>query len=392
MIYDNIIKYTIISFIMLSAIFYWGAYAAGVAAFLIIIIKEPKAIIKLINREKVVALVVAALLLSALLSKFPGYSIQIFGIVLIHLMVYLVLLRWVDKDNIEGLFWLLNIMGILICTYGIYQFFTGDLIVASSWTDKRTYGSLLRIYSTMRNPNMFAAYLTFNICYAVAYFIKKREDVYVAINIMLSSLCLILTYSRGGFAAFVAAMLVIAIVCKEIKAWVYLGTMILLYYGYNVLEHTNRTDVSALIIDSSSKYRLEIWKATWSLFKENMLFGNGLGSVSKLLSYSSDKLKGYIAHAHNIPLNLLAETGLIGFSAFTLLIISSIKRFFSFWRIHSSNEDSYIAVGYIAALTSMLVHGMVDCAVLVPSRSLIFLVYFALFSAFYIRVSSNKSA
>ena len=384
---NKLIKYLIISMIVFSATFYYGAYTAGVIVFFMMFIKDPKYITNFVIKEKTIIFIAIALALSTLFSKVVGYSLLLDGIVIIHLMVYLVMIKWVSKDNIEEILRLLNIIAIMICIYGVYQYFTGDLTVNTNWTDKSTFGTLIRIYSTIRNPNIFAAYLTFNICYAGAYFIKKNRDIYVAMNIMLSSICLILTYSRGGFIAFVAAMLVITIVCKEIKAGFYLVFMILLYYGYNAIESTSRTDLSTIAIDSSSLYRLEIWRASWGLFKENIVFGGGLGSISKLLSFSSDKLTGYIAHAHNIPLHLLAETGIIGFTAFFALVLSGIKKFWLFWREHKGSEYSFIAVGYIGALTALLVHGMVDCVYFIPSRSLIFLIYLALFPAVFHRVS-----
>ncbi|HYE08549.1 MAG TPA: O-antigen ligase family protein, partial [Patescibacteria group bacterium] len=323
--------------------------------------------------------------------KVIGYSLLIDAIIVGHFFVYIVIVTWVNHENIEDIIKLLNFMAVLICLYGIYQYFTGDLDINRSWTDQVTYGSLSRIYSTLRNPNMFAAYLTFNICFAAAYFVKKNGELYTAINIMLSSLCLILTYSRGGFFAFIFAMAVIALLCKEIKVAAYLIVMVLLYYGYNFLERTHRTDLSTLAFDSSSLYRFEIWKASWGLFKENIAFGNGLGSISKLLSYSSDKFSGFIAHAHNIILQLLAETGIFGFTAFAAYVLTGIRQFVLFWKEYKDSEHAYIAVGFIAALSSMLIHGMVDCAVLIPTRSMIFLIYLALFPALYHRIYGKYS-
>jgi O-antigen ligase len=383
---NKLIKYLIISIIVFSASFYYGAYAAGILAFFVLFKKDPKHMMHLAVKDKIMCFIAAALLLSTIFSKVPGYSIFIGAIILGHFLVYIVIVRCINHENIEDIFRLLNLMAVLICLYGIYQYFTGDLNVNRSWTDQGTYGSLTRIYSTMRNPNMFAAYLTFNICYAAAYFVKKNGELYTAINIMLSSLCLILTYSRGGFFAFVIAMAVIAVLCKELKVVAYLTIMVLLYYGYNFLESTHRTDLSTLAFDSSSLYRFEIWKASWSLFKENMAFGSGLGSISKLLSYSSDKLSGFIAHAHNLILHLLAETGIFGLTAFAAFVLSGIRQFILFWKEHKYSEHAYIAVGFIAALSAMLIHGIVDCAVLIPTRSMIFLIYLALVPALYQRV------
>ena len=387
---NNIVKYIILCLIIFSATFYYGAYTAGVIAFFMMFVKEPKYIIDFVLKEKAIAFTVAALLLSTIFSSVRGYSVLLVGIIIVHLMVYLVIIKWVQNENIEDVFKLLNLMAILICIYGIYQYFTLDLAINTSWTDQGTFGVLIRIYSSMRNPNILAGYLTINICYAISYYIRKKTEIYTAINIVLSSVCLILTYSRGGFIAFAAAILVIAIVSREIKVGVYLAFMILVYYGYNFFESTGRADISTISNDSSSLYRIEIWKASWNLFKENIAFGAGLGSVSKLISFSSDKLNGYIFHAHNIPLHLLAETGIVGFTAFYALALSGIKRFILFWKVHKDSSSSYIAVGFIGALTAMLVHGMVDCVYFIPSRSLIFLIYLGLFPAVFQRVSSKE--
>jgi O-antigen ligase len=194
---------------------------------------------------------------------------------------------------------------------------------------------------------------------------------------------LLLTYSRGGFFALVAAMLFITIVCKERKAFYYIGIMLLLYYSFHFLQSTYRSDMSKLMIDSSSIYRLEIWRSSWELFKSNTLLGAGPGSVEKLLSYSSNSLKGIIMHAHNIPLQLLAETGILGLTAIVIFIFSELKRSLPICQKYRDIEHSYIAVGFGAALTGILAHGLVDCAVFIPSRSLVFLVYFGLFPAIY---------
>ncbi|OGO78674.1 MAG: hypothetical protein A2Y23_00805 [Clostridiales bacterium GWB2_37_7] len=388
---NKITRYLMFAIVIFSPTFYFGAYAAGVLAFFILIKNDVKAIADIMLKQKAIILMLIALALSTLFSKVPGYSLLIDLVILLHVMVYIVILKWVNKENIEDIFRLLNALGIMISIYGIYQYLTGDLNIDKSWTDENTFGNLIRIYSTMRNPNMFAAYLTFNISYAVAYFIKKKADIYVAINIMLSSISLILTYSRGGFFALAGAMLFIIIVSRELKVVYYLMIMVFLYYSYNFMQSTYRSDLSKLIIDSSSMYRVEIWKASWKLFVENILFGSGPGSVTKLLSYSSDKLKGVIMHSHNIPLYILSETGIFGLAAFAALLSTEIKRFIRFWKKHRDSEYSFVALGFAAAITAMLVHGMVDSAPLIPSRSLIFLIYLALFPALHFNVFYNEA-
>lgn len=381
MIKNDITKYLLLALIILSATFYYGAYALGTIFFVGLFLQDRKGVIEAAKSDKSILLMGAALLLATLTSKSIYYSLLVDGVILLHFMIYIVMVKTIDGDRAEDLLQIMNLLGIALCLFGVYQYFTRDLTVANSWTDQNTFGNLIRIYSTLRNPNIFAAYLTFNICFAGAYFIKKRADIYTAINIMLSSICLVLTYSRGGFVSFVAAMLVLTLLCKDRKVFIYTLFMVAFYYGYDMIENVNRADLGKLLGDSSSLYRLEIWKASFEMFRQNILFGCGPGSVMKLLSYSTEQIKGFVSHAHNLEIQLLAETGIVGLSAFGYMVYRGLKNAFRFYALNKNNESSYVAIGFIAAITAMLVHGLVDCTLLIPTRSLIFLIYLSLFPA-----------
>jgi len=383
-------------FIMIIAapFFQYIAYTAAFFSFVLLLRADAKGVASVIREQRSIVYICTAIGLSTIFAIAPWHSMLTGVLVILHLIAYIAIIRYINKDNIEHIFKLLNIIGIVICIYGVYQYITGNLNVDKSWTDESSYGSLLRVYSTLRNPNIFAAYLTFNISFAVSYLLKKQTDAYTTINLVLSSLCLIWTYSRGGFIAFAAAMLFIAIFCKQPKVGIYLSAMMLLSFGLNTLQHNDRSSISKLASDSSSMYRIEIWKASWDLFKSNFVFGGGLGSVPKQLSYSSTTLKGYIFHSHNMLLHIMTETGIFGLSIFIAMIISGYKSFFTFWKSYGQSNHSYIAMGFAASLTAMLVHGMVDCPVMIPSRSLVFLIYIALFPALYAKLcySSKKPA
>lgn len=376
---DKVIRYLIIAMAVFSVIFYWGAYAAGAIGFIIILAKKPRSTALSVTKQKPVIFLAAAVLLSTVFSKALGRSLFIDGIIILHFMAFSVLVTGTRLEDLGKLFRLLNLIAIFVCLYGIYQYMTGNMHIDESWTDTKNFGSLIRIYSTLGNPNMFAGYLAFNISYALAYLIQKKRDIYAILNIALSSICLIFTYSRGGFIALFAASVVIIILYRNWKAAVYLAFMSVLYYRYNMVGGLNRADIGILGTDSSSLYRLEIWKASIGLFLSNIAFGSGLGSVLQYLSYSSEKLKGLIYHSHNIYIHLLAETGVVGLTAFGYLVMTAFRKFKSFWREYKSSEYAYIAVGFAASMTAMLVHGLIDCVPFIPTRSLVFLTYLSLF-------------
>ena len=67
--------------------------------------------------------------------------------------------------------------------------------------------------------------------------------------------------------------------------------------------------------------RIQIWKIALNEFKENPILGSGVG-----ISYHVKNLNKDFVHPHNIILELLSETGVVGFIAFVILFGLISKR------------------------------------------------------------------
>lgn len=76
--------------------------------------------------------------------------------------------------------------------------------------------------------------------------------------------------------------------------------------------------------------RAELITKAYQFFLENMLLGSGLGSFSNV---------SYLGHPHNIILELLAETGIIGLILFMVLILIGLTK--------RSNEFFWLSLIYI---------------------------------------------
>jgi O-antigen ligase len=80
-------------------------------------------------------------------------------------------------------------------------------------------------------------------------------------------------------------------------------------------------------INTSVSIRLRTWKTAIDEFKENPVLGSGIG-----ISYHDKVLNIDLVHPHNIVLELLAETGLVGFGVFAILFGLIFKRAFLIYR------------------------------------------------------------
>jgi hypothetical protein len=90
--------------------------------------------------------------------------------------------------------------------------------------------------------------------------------------------------------------------------------------------------------------RLEVWAMTLQKFKENVIFGQGIGIFK---TWNILHL-GYWGNAHNDWLERLVELGLIGIILMVLVVINSIRKF-------NYKKDNIVGFSYFASFVSFLV-------------------------------------
>ena len=106
--------------------------------------------------------------------------------------------------------------------------------------------------------------------------------------------------------------------------------------------------------------RLAHWQAAVDMAHDRPLFGVGLGSYEAVYDdYRLVNWEAPLGHAHNLYLNMLAETGIIGlaaFLAFWLLIFTLTWR----CRRHPDLFSRSIAIGLLGCWTYIAVHSLFD--------------------------------
>jgi putative inorganic carbon (HCO3(-)) transporter len=125
-------------------------------------------------------------------------------------------------------------------------------------------------------------------------------------------------------------------------------------------EYTSIRSVGITDANFSTLERMAHWQAALDMWQSRFWLGVGLGSYES--AYPLFNLPNWtlpLGHAHNIYLNMLAETGLLGLSAYLL-----------FWGViliklmqASRQLDGWqrgLAIGLCGAWTHMAVHNLVD--------------------------------
>lgn len=197
---------------------------------------------------------------------------------------------------------------------------------------------------------------------------------------------LLTSQSRGGLVALGAVLLLASLVLgKDGKRRVLalgLGAVVALGI-YGVVRVSGLSHVESLP-GMTVAGRFFLWQVAWQFFTASPLVGIGWGNFQALHTtyFASTSLNSREFGVENLYLQLLAETGLIGFSAFCALVFdaASLAR----RRLRSFEEDCLgraVAFGVLGALVVLLVQGFVEAQLEVSQIGTVLWLLFALLVA-----------
>jgi O-antigen ligase len=114
--------------------------------------------------------------------------------------------------------------------------------------------------------------------------------------------------------------------------------------------------------DPNSQPRIELYRRTPALIADHPLFGVGANNFREYgRQYGFiDVVNGNsVSHAHNIPLTIAAERGLVGLAAVVWLVLALVRNLRVSARA-ADELDRTLAVAIGGALMVLLLEGMVD--------------------------------
>jgi len=309
--------------------------------------------------------------------------------------IYLFMANVIGRREAKGIVLLILLAGVSQALLGIYQFFgrvgpEGFLL----------FDRFLRAYGTFEQPNPYGGYLglVLPLAYSLSlgtqgyearhtgsapYFLSFTPYLLVplaATGLVLMLVAMLMTWSRGAWLGFVAAFVVMNVVRSRRAAALFALALILLSFvivmgGLQLLPEalTQRfldflpflggVDLHAIEVTPANfavVERLAHWQAGWDMFSEHPWLGVGIGNYEPVYpAYALPRWDEPLGHAHNYYLNIAAETGLVGLSAYLILWAAV---FWQAWRAvrRTSGYWQGVAVGILGILTHLAVHNFFD--------------------------------
>lgn len=292
-----------------------------------------------------------------------------------YLLFFFAITGWLEsRVQVYRAIRLLLFSTILVALFGFYQAFAGgytDLyfqLYPLQRTGTEDWSG--RITSFLFHFNSLAGYLELVIPFSIAYafFGKTRAMQYLGVTCFsASSLALYLTGSRGGILAWGGIILfsiwslrqagikILRIVIPVITiSAVLVGSIMLLNS-----KDSERSSRLQELDEFTAVTRLELWGAAAAMFLEHPVLGVGYGNYRSSYGDYVPQEGGGVVDAHELYLEILAETGLIGFGIFGFI-------FWTFLRygvkLVMSSDQLYriVGLGVVGALIGTLIHGFVD--------------------------------
>jgi O-antigen ligase len=246
------------------------------------------------------------------------------------------------------------------------------------------------IYGPYVNHNHYAGLMELLVpiplILALSRLAEDRERIVAAIVAAVMVCTLFLSGSRGGMLAILVELAFLGVVLfrhkKRIRTAVGLGAFAVVLVGMltwlggkeltqrvSSISHETRTEISGGM-------RVSIDRDTVRMFRSKPVLGWGLDTFPVVYpQFRSFYTNFFINEAHDDYLQLLAETGVIGFAImlwFVVVVYRNGLRKIGNWM---SEVSGSVTLACLLGFTGILVHSLVDFNLHIPANAAIFYVF-----------------
>ena len=281
---------------------------------------------------------------------------------------------------------------VIFCSYGFAEALFAIVQSLTSngkiyWVHELQHGGW--IYGSYANHNHYAGVMEMlvpvPIVLCLTQYVRGNRRVPVGFIAVLMASTIFLSGSRGGMFAFLCQMLFLGVLLgkkKSAQTALAAGVIMLVVIGFLTWLTSGGTVINRLAtVGSETKaelsggVRLTIDRDGLTMFAKKPVLGWGLGTFPIVYpqfgSFFTDR---FVNHAHNDYVQLLAETGTLGFLTmlwFLVLVYRNGVRKLRHW---TSDVNGAVALAALLGCTGILIHSFVDFNLQIPANAALFYV------------------
>jgi O-antigen ligase len=227
-------------------------------------------------------------------------------------------------------------------------------------------GEFVRAGGTVGAANHTAGYLTLLLTPALGILLARLGRGYkwlAALAFLLGAVALLMTFSRGGWFAFLASLaIMIPIAGRRGRGQSALPLALAIVLVAATLPFYDEILARLTADDSGSALsRLPLNRIAWQMIWDHPALGVGVNNSAVLLREYAEREGSiiWLYTVHNKYLLVWAETGTVALLAFVAFLLGSVR---NGWRVWRSDDPvlSPIALGMMAAVIGHSTHMLVE--------------------------------
>lgn len=298
-----------------------------------------------------------------------------------------------SEESLRGVAWVLVLTGAFLGTITVVQVVTHAYSFNFGGFGRVKHAHIVgsmhhaRMSGPLSDPNYYAQILIMLLPVAIYRLwdeISVRKKFFAAYATAVMLTALVFTYSRGGALALGLILFCIFIHKKRVRyllVGLLIGIMLLLFAPdefkgrLNTIEQLFPNEEELTVhIDSSFQERILYMKTAGVMFNDHPLLGVGAGNYTEHYREYSNRVGSSVSSyedfdkprfPHSLYLQVAAETGIVGFFIFLIILSVSFFRLLSSYRLFHEKDDTMSAdivasfsVGFVGYLTtSIILHG-----------------------------------
>lgn len=308
----------------------------------------------------------------------PDYKISLEGFraVIQYILWYFVIIQLLkDEQSAKNVCLVLVLVVSIMALHGIYQFIIG-VENPSGWTDSKEAGVRARVFSILSSPNILGSLIALvtPICLSFVFIAKKIATKIIYFFLAMCMIGAILfTFSRGAWIGF-AASICLYVFLKDKRLFIpfiILGLLAVIIVPGVAGRITYM--LSPEYIESSLRGgRLVRWADGIRIFLTTPIFGVGLGhfggavAMNNEIVYSVGLQNFKTYYMDNYYLKTAVETGIVGLTAFVILMYQVVLNGLRTIKITKSKEIKELEIGILSGLFAVIIHNFVENVFEVP--------------------------
>lgn len=289
----------------------------------------------------------------------------------------------------EGVYWGGVLSVFLLTTFGLVFYLLPNVSVSLKvWNigfidipspSTFSQNSIVRSASITPGPVLFSSAVLYLLPIVIAWLLEKFENKQwgLWVGTVLVSACVFLVALTSNSRSFIllapfTAIVLFFLARKYEGIAIFLMPSIVLFIIFWGHVSTTLAERIRLVLEgldyTSFSNRMDAYKLALEIFKNSPIIGIGLVNFKE---YVPHYLGNYV---HNVYLSVLLETGILGFSFFTILLgISLYKSVFTLL-----DKGDIFRLGCFLSIVSYLVHGLFDNTLYVFSLGAMFWLFLGL--------------